>query len=278
MKVTFYGVRGSIPTPGPDTARYGGNTPCIVLESQSGQKLILDAGTGIRLASDEFIDYQDNINILLSHHHWDHIQGFPFFTPIFEKGRNITVFPGNTLPGHDTAILDQMAKSYFPVKFHQLPATVTIKKTNFAVSDGVDVGDFTVQAMTMNHPDGGCAYRILCDDKILVYATDNELTAPESHCHHSMFDWVNFCTDADLLIHDAQYLDSEMTEKLGWGHSSISETLDLAEKANVKMLCLFSHDPLRNDDQLDDLTSSILAQKPPFSFFFAKEARKINLA
>ena len=111
MKVTFYGVRGSIPTPGKDTARYGGNTPCVVLQSASGQKLILDAGTGIRLASEEFENYNDTINILLSHHHWDHLQGFPFFTPAFKANSNITVYPGATIPDHETAILDQMTKS-----------------------------------------------------------------------------------------------------------------------------------------------------------------------
>lgn len=277
MKVTFYGVRGSIPTPGNETKRYGGNTPCIVLESNAGQKLILDAGTGLRLASEEFAEYPEKINILLSHHHWDHLQGFPFFAPIFNKDKQITVYPGDTTPDHDTAILDQMSKSYFPVKFHQLPSTITIQKTNFAVNDGVTIGDFIIQSMKMNHPDGGSAYRILCDDKILVYATDNELSPPETHNQHSFNEWVAFCHDADMLIHDAQYLDSEINQKFGWGHSSMSETLNLAEQSQVKMLSLFSHDPLRTDEQLDDLTAKILASKPPYSFFFAKEGRTLKL-
>lgn len=277
MKIKFYGVRGSVPTPGAETCRYGGNTPCTVLESNSGQKLILDAGTGLRLASCEFENYSDTINLLISHHHWDHIQGFPFFTPIYDKDANITVYPGNTIPAHDTALAEQFAKSFFPVKFHQLEANITVKKTNFNVDDGVEIGDFVVQSMMMNHPDGGSAYRILCDDKILVYATDNELNAPESHFHHTMKDWVNFCYDADILIHDAQYLDNEMSLKTGWGHSSITETLNLAELAQVKLLCLFSHDPSRTDEHLDDLTANILSSKPPFSFFFAKEGRSLQL-
>lgn len=277
MKVSFYGVRGSIPTPGPDTARYGGNTPCVVLESRNGQKLILDAGTGLRIASSEFDDYPESIDILLSHHHWDHVQGFPFFHPIFQPNTNITVYPGDTIPPHPTAILDQMNKSYFPVKFHQLSANVTIKTTDFSSAEGVEIGDFTIQSMRMNHPDGGSAYRILCDDKLLVYATDNELSAPQSHAHHSFDDWVMFCSDADLLIHDAQYLAKEMPQKLGWGHSSIDETLDLANEAKVKLLCLFSHDPLRTDQQLDDITAAILASHPQFGFFFAKEGRSLTL-
>lgn len=277
MKVTFFGVRGSIPTPGPNTARYGGNTPCVVLESEAGQKLILDAGTGLRLASQEFVDYQDTIHILLSHHHWDHLQGFPFFSPIFKKQTNLTIYPGNTLIGHDTAILDQMSKSYFPVKSHQLPSTITIKRTDFAVDGGVEIGDFVIQAMDMNHPDGGSAYRILCDNQILVYATDNELVAPDAHNFRSLTQWAEFCADADLLIHDAQYLDHEMTQKLGWGHSSVSETLNLAHQANVKMLSLFSHDPSRTDEQLDELTAKILKTKPQFSFFFAKEGQSLTL-
>lgn len=277
MKVTFFGVRGSIPTPGPKTARYGGNTPCVILESDDGQKLILDAGTGLRLASSEFDDYNDTIHLLLSHHHWDHLQGFPFFTPIFKKGTNLTIYPGSTTLKHDTAILDQMSKSYFPVKFYQLPSTITIKKTNFSVDDGVEIGDFVIQSMDMNHPDGGSAYRILCDDQILVYATDNELIAPESHNVNSLNHWIKFCADADLLIHDAQYLDNEMTQKLGWGHSSVSETLNLAHSANVKMLSLFSHDPSRSDEQIDDLTAKILQTNPSFSFFFAKEGQSLTL-
>lgn len=276
MKITFYGVRGSIPTPGPETARYGGNTPCVVLESGSGQKLILDAGTGLRLASDEFEDYKEPIHILLSHHHWDHLQGFPFFTPIFKRDSQIVVHPGDTIPEHNTAITDQMSKSYFPVKFHQLPSTITLKKVNFN-EQSYELGDFTIQAQRMNHPDGGSAYRICCDNKVLVYATDNELSPPSEHNHHNFAQWVEFCRGADLLIHDAQYLDGEMEQKLGWGHSSISETLWLAEQADVKLLSLFSHDPLRTDECLDNLTSKILAEKPGFSFFFAKEGRRINL-
>ncbi|WP_341205592.1 MBL fold metallo-hydrolase [uncultured Psychrosphaera sp.] len=277
MKVTFYGVRGSIPTPGPDTARYGGNTPCVVLQSDSGQKLILDAGTGLRLASNEFENYNDTIHILLSHHHWDHLQGFPFFSPIFKKGVNITIYPGSTTLNHDTAILDQMSKSYFPVKFHQLPSTITLKKTNFSVDEGIEVGDFVIQAMDMNHPDGGSAYRIKCDNQILVYATDNELTAPDSHRFRTVQQWGEFCANADLLIHDAQYLDHEMSQKFGWGHSPISETLNLAHNANVKMLSLFSHDPLRTDEEIDDLTAKILKTNPDFSFFFAKEGQSLIL-
>jgi len=277
MKVTFYGVRGSIPTPGPDTARYGGNTPCVVLESNSGQKLILDAGTGLRVASDEFEQYSDQIHLLLSHHHWDHLQGFPFFSPIFKSNCQIVIYPGDTVPEHDTAIVEQMNKSYFPVKFHQLQGTITVKKVRFNQNQVLELGDFTVQAQRMNHPDGGSAYRILCDDKVLVYATDNELSPPPEHNFHSFEQWVEFCHQADLLIHDAQYLDGEMKQKLGWGHSSISETLRLAEQANVKLLSLFSHDPMRTDECLDTLTSKILADKPNFSFFFAKEGRRINL-
>lgn len=277
MKITFYGVRGSIPTPGYDTSRYGGNTPCIVIESESGQKLVLDAGTGLRVASKEFENYREPIHILLSHHHWDHLQGFPFFSPIFQSKSQIYIYPGDTIPSHDTAIIDQMSKSYFPVKFHQLPSTITIKKPNFEDGAALEIGEFVVTAQRMNHPDGGSAYRIECDGKILVYATDNELTPPPEHAHYDFAHWVDFCQNADLLIHDAQYLDSEMEQKYGWGHSSISETLSLAEQANVKLLSLFSHDPFRSDESLDQLTSTILASKPGFSFFFAKEGRRINL-
>ena len=277
MKITFYGVRGSIPTPGKDTSRYGGNTPCTVLESQSGQKLILDAGTGLRIASQEFETYTKNIDIILSHHHWDHIQGFPFFSPIFMANKSISIYPGSTTDEHDNAILEQMTKSYFPVKFNQLPSKITINKLKTSTDNSARIGDYMIESMPMNHPDGGCAYRITCDDKVLVYATDNEISAPKEHTHHEYQDWIAFCGDSDLLIHDAQYIDDEMNEKLGWGHSSISETLTLAEDCNTKWLCLFSHDPQRTDNQLDELSKKILAEKKPYRFFFAKEGLSLTL-
>lgn len=277
MKVTFYGVRGSIPTPGAETARYGGNTPCVVVESNSGQKLILDAGTGLRLASEEFKRYVEPIHLLLSHHHWDHLQGFPFFSPIFDSNCQLVIYPGDTGSERDTVIVDQMNKSYFPVKHHQLKAMLTVKNVNFSADNEIHIGDFSVKAQAVNHPDGGNAFRICCDDKVLVYAPDNELFPPLDKRKHDFYQWVKFCQGADLLIHDSQYLDSEMEQKLGWGHSAISDSLKLAEQAQVKLLSLFSHDPKRSDECLDAMTSKLLADKPNFSFFFAKEGRRITL-
>ena len=124
MKVTFYGTRGSCPTPGPSTLKYGGNTACVLIESEGGQKLILDAGTGIRVIGDEFIQQHDDIYILLSHNHYDHIQGFPFFKPIYQKNRQIFIYPSDTIPQQPRAIVEQINGSYFPLNEDELVADI----------------------------------------------------------------------------------------------------------------------------------------------------------
>lgn len=277
MKITFYGVRGSIPTPGIEYTRYGGNTPCIVIENNKGNKLILDAGTGLRIASKEFIQDSDPIHLLLSHHHWDHIQGFPFFEPIYQEGREIFIYPGNTFPRHNSAILEQMDKSYFPVKYHRLPSIINLKNIEFTLNESTEINGFNVTSLVLNHPDGGNAYRINCEDVTLIYATDNELKAPKENCFNSEQAWIDFCSNSDLLIHDAQYCDAEMKIKCGWGHSSITETLDFAEKTKTKNLCLFSHDPTRTDQQLDKYAEKIVSENRPYQLFFAKEGDSFNI-
>lgn len=277
MKVTFYGVRGAIPTPCKDMLRYGGNTLCVVVESETGQKLVLDAGSGLRSANAEFEHYNEPVHILLSHHHWDHIQGFPFFSPTRVAEQQVVIYPAQTNPEHNTAILDQMIGSYSAVKSHQLDADIIIKKKDLQQLEGVDIGDFEVRSWTLNHGNGGSAYRISCGDKVLVYAPLNELIlAPEDN-YSDFNDWVFFCQDADLLIHDAHYLDGEILQYRGCGHSCIADVVLLAEQAGVKLLSLFNHHPDRTDDVLDSQTAALLNRQTKVNLFFAKEGRSFNL-
>ena len=277
MKITFFGARAQIPTPGPETQRFGGNTHCIMLTAKSGQKLLLNAGSGIRFASHEFEDYQDPIHILLSQHHWDHIQGFPFFDPIKKPKQQITIYPASTNEAHDTAILDQINKTYTADKFHLLPSTITIKKTKFNLPEPVQIGDFSIHAMKVNHPGGGSAYKITADDKTIVVCNNNELFAPEANNYHSFEEWCLFCQYADLLVHDARFMNADMVNRLGMGHSCLNDVIELGIAAEVKMLCMSCLDPSSSDELLDFLTTRLFADRLPFSFFFAKEGRQMHI-
>lgn len=258
MQIKFYGVRGSIPTPGADTQRYGGNTPCVLVTSCSGQQLILDAGTGIRSLGAELQAGQAELVILLSHNHWDHIQGFPFFAPAYQPGRQIRIIPGHTLHGEHDAILRQMRGEFFPVSPEQLTSSIRITPMK---EDQWQLGDFHIQRCPLNHPGSGSAYRIAADGQTLAYVTDNELFPPEPvlTCKAQ---WLEFVAGVDLLIHDGQYLETDMPHKLGWGHSLVSQAVILAKEAKVKKLVIFSHDPARTDRQLDLLAAEFSEQTP----------------
>jgi len=258
MQIKFYGVRGSIPTPGADTQGYGGNTPCVLLTSQSGQQLILDAGTGIRLLGQELATGREELVLLLSHNHWDHIQGFPFFAPAYQPGRQIRIIPGKTLNAEHDAILRQMSGEFFPVAPEQLPSRVLITPQD---ADQWHLGDFFIQRCCLNHPGSGSAYRISADGQAMAYVTDNELFPPQQE-FTSRAQWLDFVAGVDVLIHDGQYLDADMPYKLGWGHSLVSQAVALAQDAKVKKLVIFSHDPARTDQQLDQLAQDLSHQQP----------------
>lgn len=258
MQIKFYGVRGSIPTPGVDTQRYGGNTPCVLVTSSSGQQLILDSGTGIRVLGEELLAESTDLVLLLSHNHWDHIQGFPFFAPAYQAGRKIRIIPGQTLSSEDDSILKQMCGEFFPVAPEQLASSIQITPMP---EDQWQLGDFHIQRCRLNHPGSGSAYRITADGQSLAYVTDNELFPPQQG-QTSILDWLEFVRGVDLLLHDGQYLEADMPHKLGWGHSLISQAIALAKEARVKKLVIFSHDPARTDQQLDQLAAEFSGQNP----------------
>jgi phosphoribosyl 1,2-cyclic phosphodiesterase len=251
MKITFYGVRGSIPAPGSQTVKYGGNTACIFVEFKSGRHLILDAGTGIRMLGPQLLANKDTINLLLSHVHWDHIQGFPFFAPIYQPGRHLRVFP-NAVDGYTTmvALLSQMDGASFPVHRRDLPCDIQCvigTEQEVLISHSANV---TTQPL--NHPGGGRAFRMEEDGVSCAYITDNELFPPYP-VSTTYEEWVSFCKGLDVLIHDAQYVEADMPRKLGWGHSVVSQVRKLALDAGVGTLVLFHHDPDRSDLELDQI-------------------------
>lgn len=248
MKIEFYGVRGSTPTPGKDTVLFGGNTSCVNVCLNDGNAVILDAGTGIISLGNKLINSTNPITILLTHNHWDHIQGFPFFKPIYQPGRDILIIPGAIDLKDKDMILKQMSGSTHPVKYEQLPANITIE-VDRTLNKTFTLSSFMVETQRLNHPDGGSAYCLYGDGKKLAYVTDNELRTPTMPTT-SWQQWVEFIADADVLIHDGQYTEHDLPHKFGWGHSVFDDVGRLACEARVKTLFIISHDPERKDDEL----------------------------
>ena len=251
MIITFYGARGSAPTPGPTTIKYGGNTSCVHLALDNGQDVILDAGTGMHKLGKDLFNKTTPINIILSHVHWDHIQGYPFFEPIFQADRQIDVFTSvdsnDQAPG---ALFKQMDGTNFPVTLNELPSN------NTCIFDNVETilqqRNIHITKKPLNHPGGGSAYRFEEDGMSCAYVTDNELEPPQN-IHTSYDEWVDFLHGVDVLIHDAQYTEDDMPHKHGWGHSLISQVRQLAIDAEVGTLVMFHHDPDRSDAELDEI-------------------------
>lgn len=271
MKLKFYGVRGSIPTPGANTSKYGGNTVCLTLQSNEGNRIIFDCGTGLRVLGEEIKTSEDAIYILLSHNHWDHIQGFPFFIPAYNPKQQITIIAGHTELSEGDAILRQMDGSYFPVSANELGADIKIYQQQ---QPSWQYKDFIISALTLNHPGGGSAYKVVVDGKVVIYATDNELCPPNT-ATTTFQQWSEFVNNADILIHDGQFIANDLPHKHGWGHSLVEQAVALAHASKVKKLIITSHDPSRTDQQLDVLSAEINNQHYPFETIFAYEGLEV---
>jgi phosphoribosyl 1,2-cyclic phosphodiesterase len=256
MKVRFWGTRGSIPVPGRDTIIYGGNTTCAEITLESGRRIIIDSGTGIRALGERLSAEREavDIHLLITHIHWDHVAGFPFFAPIHDPTTRITVdgFP-TCMKGLKLPFDSKMSNGFFPVRFGDLKAEINyidkLKSGPFEV-DGV-----VVDSIPLKHPQGAMGFRFREGKKTFVFLTDNEL-AKETSGDRSPEDYISFCKDAEILVHDAQYTPEEFDERRGWGHSDYLTAFNLAAEAHVKRLILFHHDPSRKDPEV----ASILAQ------------------
>ncbi len=250
MFITFYGVRGSIPSPGPATAGYGGNTSCVHVQLADGRHLIFDAGTGIRALGKRLMEISDPLTVLLTHSHWDHIQGFPFFAPAFQTDREIIVC--QSLPREDAThigALQQINGHNFPLDLSRVPSRVRYVNEPTAFFRDADLH---IERKALNHPGGGFAYKLQEDGVTFAYVTDNELDPPGRHA--TTYDqWVEFVRGADILIHDSQYRESDVPQKHGWGHSFISQVRQLASDAQVRCLVLYHHDPDRSDAELEEV-------------------------
>ena len=279
IHVDFWGVRGSVPSPGPTTNRYGGNTSCVSITADD-KILILDAGTGIRNLGSAIISKPDlEIFVIVTHSHWDHIQGFPFFTPIYQPNRPVHMFP--TLHKKNVvlaSLIDQMDGAHFPITPDQVPSNfnfVTENPLEFLESNG-----FHLEMVPMNHPGKAFGYKITIDDKVICYFTDNEIDPPYEKSIE-LNELTNQCRNADILIHDAQYTEDDMPLKHGWGHSLISQVTELGKSAEVKNLVYYHHDPERTDDLLDKelekATKTLKENGSSVQPYFAYEGLKLTL-
>jgi phosphoribosyl 1,2-cyclic phosphodiesterase len=254
LTVRFFGVRGSIATPGPDKTA-GGNTSCIEVVA-GDTRIILDAGTGLRaLGNERMASGPRHSTILLSHLHWDHTCGLPFFTPIYVPGHRVEIASGpNGVMSHDDAIRSLFRAPFFPIGFDDLAGSVTMRELR--TNDSFTIGDITVTMARLNHPDPVYGYRLEHGGQSIVYATDTE--------HFSVVDPTlkRLAAGADILIYDAQYTPEEYPTRVGWGHSTWLAGAELARAAGVPQLVLFHHDPGRTDDQLAAIEASARAALP----------------
>ncbi|HEY0839463.1 MAG TPA: MBL fold metallo-hydrolase [Vulgatibacter sp.] len=289
--VKFWGTRGSIPTPGPSTQRFGGNTACV--EVRTGDALfICDGGTGLRELGIDLIRRHQGRPIvghmLFSHPHWDHIQGFPFFTPAYRPENTFHIYG---TPAGDRRLFNlvsgQMRSDYFPVDFSELSARIVAEDLSAA-----PIGDVKVKALPQRHPGGSFAFSFETQGRKVVYATDNELDELLVDREASLRDpsafrelpdeLVDFVRGADLLVADGQYGEAEYASKIGWGHPRATTTVDLAVAAGVRQLAITHHDPMQSDADVEEKIESCAERARRFArelvVFGAREGVELKLA
>lgn len=254
MIIRCWGARGSIPVSGPEYVVYGGDTTCIEIRSESDELLIIDAGSGIRRLGNHLIEEgRNDLNILFTHTHWDHVLGFPFFKPVFSEKTRLSV--------HGCSFLEEDLKErlqvvmhapYFPVDFSLLPSKIEFSES---CAETTILRGFEVTPIPISHPNEGQGYRISHNGKNMVFLTDNELTYKHDGGLERA-EYVNFCRGADMLIHDAEFHPHEYENRTrGWGHSSWDSALELAIESGVKKFGLYHHNQDRQDVEIDEIVS-----------------------
>lgn len=255
-RVTFWGVRGSIPTPGPSTIRYGGNTPCVSLERDGSSMVVLDAGSGLRVLGHELMQRESppsRVELLLTHTHWDHIQGIPFFKPLSVPGVEVRVWgaPQDGIP-IDNILRRQMEPMVFPVPLRAFAAEIEVHDL---APGRFEIDGYDVEAMRLRHPGVTLGFILSKrnDGRKLAYLTDNELG--EGGNYPVGADWraevVRSLRDVDVLVHDAMYAEHMIEARSGWGHSTPKQAAELALEAGARRLVLFHHEPEHDDDAVD---------------------------
>ena len=271
FRVRFWGVRGSIPAPGPETVRYGGNTSCV--EVWCGDSLfILDAGSGLRplgLSLDK-LPHPVKGHLFLSHLHWDHIQGIPFFTSAYRPGNQFDIY-GCQRQGHHLKdnLVGQMTHPNFPVPLSVMQSTINFHEID--AGDEFSIGDVHVRTAELNHPGGAMGTRIEYQGRAVAYCSDHEHEA-DRKLHPGV---EKLAQDADLLIYDATYTEQEYPSRAGWGHSTWEVACEIAPGLNIKQLAIFHHDPTHDDETMDAIGAAAAARFP--NTFVAKEGMEIEL-
>jgi phosphoribosyl 1,2-cyclic phosphodiesterase len=250
-RVTFWGVRGSIPTPGPTTVHYGGNTSCVEVRAD-GQIIILDAGTGLRLLgrqlAAEFDTQPLELTLLLTHTHWDHIQGLPFFQPVYKPQNHLRILGyEGARHGLEVVLAGQMASPFFPIGLREVPANVRIEELK---QDDFHIGPVRVRACPAHHPGKCYGYRLFTSGGSLAFFPDNEVHHQDTAEHRHL---VDFLSGTDVLIMDTQFDAAEYVHHTGWGHGCLEEVVHLALQAEVKTLFLFHHDPDHDDAKISQM-------------------------
>ncbi|MBM2811072.1 MAG: hypothetical protein HW416_1831 [Chloroflexi bacterium] len=257
MQVRFWGTRGSIPSPGSHTVRYGGNTSCVEVIAADGTNIILDCGTGARELGQQLLSRGPSalrLHLFIGHTHWDHIQGFPFFVPAFLPGTELNIYaPAGFQRSLEDSMAGQMQYSYFPVRFRDLQSRIHFTD----LGEGFfRVGELLVETLHLNHTVPTIAYRITGDGATIAYVTDHEpfwKSDGDRFRHPGDLRHIGFLKDADLVIHDAQYTEEEYPQRIGWGHSTVEYATDVAIAAGARRLALFHHDPNRDDGSIEKL-------------------------
>lgn len=287
-----------MPTPGKDTYRYGGNTPCVELRLDSNELIILDAGTGIRNLGEHLAKNGEVVRayLLISHPHWDHIHGFPFFRPIYHAENELTIVGGESEKvSLHKMIADQMNKVYFPIQLEELKAKLNFRKVD---EEEFEVFGAVISTIFVNHPTFSVGYRVTHRGKSVVYISDNEpFDRTLDHMKNSVEPWVvekymsgggdpnqriyDFARGADVLIHDTTYTPEEYPSHVGWGHSHFLFTVKVAAEARVKKLVLFHHDPAHSDEMVDRILErcrqEIARQKRTFDCVAAAEGMEFDV-
>ena len=287
MRLRFWGTRGSIAKPGLATVRHGGNTSCVEVRSAAGTLLVLDCGTGAHGLGQSLVAARTapyRAHILITHTHWDHIQGFPFFAPFFVPGDEWDVYaPRGLRESLRDTLAGQMQYKYFPVSVEQFAASV---RYHDLVEGSFTIGDIRVTARYLNHPALTLGYRLEADGVTVVYATDHEphsrtLGDGGREVQGEDRQHAEFLGGADLVIHDAQYTAKEYPAKVGWGHSTVESVVTVALAAGAHRLALYHHDPLRDDEAVDRLVADARRQAAdgppwPLDIFAASEGMTLT--
>lgn len=289
LSVKFWGVRGSLAAPGPYACRYGGNTSCVEVRLPGGELLIFDAGSGIRELGQCLLARGEKVkaHIFVTHYHWDHIQGFPFFLPAYQEGSDLVILgPKNPQRELEQIMATLMESVFFPVNFHELGAKIRCQE--LTGGEGYALNGTVIHTAYVNHPGSALGYSFSCDNVKIVYISDNELVPrqwkgekgkPFPYEVDRREEVAHFVRGADLLIHDTQYTTKDYEERVGWGHSSWEETLRLAMENQVKTLAFYHFDPNYSDHLVDQMMTQcwgkVRRSGIPLNCFAARENEEI---